>query len=53
VLRDPYVLIVPADSELAARDSAPPLRELSGVPLIGWRSTAATRRPICAAGCPT
>jgi DNA-binding transcriptional LysR family regulator len=39
VLRDPYVLIVPADSELAARDSAPPLRELSGVPLIGWRST--------------
>jgi DNA-binding transcriptional LysR family regulator len=40
VLRDPYVLIVGAGSELAGRDSAPPLRELSGVPLIGWRSTA-------------
>jgi DNA-binding transcriptional LysR family regulator len=39
VLRDPYVLIVGADSELADRESAPPLRELSGVPLIGWRST--------------
>jgi DNA-binding transcriptional LysR family regulator len=39
VLRDPYVLIVAADSELAARDTALPLRELSGVPLIGWRST--------------
>ncbi len=39
VLRDPYVLIVAAGSELAGRDSAPPLRELSGVPLIGWRST--------------
>jgi DNA-binding transcriptional LysR family regulator len=39
VLRDPYVLIVAADSELAARDTALPLRELSGMPLIGWRST--------------
>lgn len=39
VLRDPYVLLVAADSELAARESAPPLRELAGVPLIGWRST--------------
>src|SRR6476620_6650017 len=39
VLRDPYVLIVAADSELAARETALPLRELSGVPLIGWRST--------------
>jgi DNA-binding transcriptional LysR family regulator len=39
VLRDPYVLLVPAGSELAARDAAPPLRELAGVPLIGWRST--------------
>src|SRR5438876_584314 len=37
VLRDPYVLIVPAHSELAQRDSAPPLRELSGVPLVTWR----------------
>ncbi len=39
VLRDPYVLLVPAGSELADRDAAPPLRELTGVPLIGWRST--------------
>ena len=39
VLRDPYVLIVAAGSELTARETAPPLRELSGVPLIGWRST--------------
>ncbi len=39
VLRDPYVLIVAPDSELATRESAPPLRELAGVPLIGWRST--------------
>ena len=37
VLRDPYVLLVPAKSELARRDSAPPLRELSGVPLVTWR----------------
>ena len=39
VLRDPYVLLVPAGSELASRESAPPLRDLAGVPLIGWRST--------------
>src|SRR5712691_768334 len=39
VLRDPYVLLVAVGSELAGRDSAPPLRELAGVPLIGWRST--------------
>lgn len=39
VLRDPYVLLVPVGSELAGRDAAPPLRELAGVPLIGWRST--------------
>ena len=39
MLRDPYVLLVPAGSELSDRDAAPPLRELAGVPLIGWRST--------------
>src|SRR5216683_2216972 len=33
VLRDPYVLIVSQGSELAGRESAPSLRELSGVPL--------------------
>jgi DNA-binding transcriptional LysR family regulator len=38
VLHDPYVLLVAADSELARRDSMPPLRELASVPLIGRRS---------------
>jgi molybdate transport repressor ModE-like protein len=38
LLRDPYVLLVAADSPLAARDQAPPLRELSGLALIGWRT---------------
>jgi DNA-binding transcriptional LysR family regulator len=37
VLRDPYVLLVQAGSELAERDSAPPFRELSGVPIVTWR----------------
>jgi DNA-binding transcriptional LysR family regulator len=37
ILRDPYVLLVPADDELAQRESAPPLRELAGIPLVGWR----------------
>src|ERR687888_200006 len=35
LLRDPYVLVVPADSELAARDTAPPLREIAELELIG------------------
>jgi len=38
LLRDPYVLLVSADSPLAGRDQAPPLRELSGLALIGWRT---------------
>jgi DNA-binding transcriptional LysR family regulator len=38
LLRDPYVLLVAADSPLAERTTAPSLRELSGLPLIGWRS---------------
>jgi DNA-binding transcriptional LysR family regulator len=37
VLRDPYVLLVQAGSELAERESAPPFRELSGVPIVTWR----------------
>lgn len=37
VLRDPYVLLVAADDPLAERESAPPLRELSGLPLVTWR----------------
>ena len=38
ILHDPYVLLVAADSELARRDSMPPLRELARVPLIGRRT---------------
>jgi DNA-binding transcriptional LysR family regulator len=37
VLRDPYVLLVQAGSEWSDRDSAPPFRELSGVPIVTWR----------------
>lgn len=37
LLVDPYVLLVPAGDPLAARDAAPPLRELAGVPLVTWR----------------
>src|ERR1700687_4810189 len=37
VLRDPYVLLVQAGSQLARRKSAPPLRQLSGVPIVTWR----------------
>jgi DNA-binding transcriptional LysR family regulator len=37
VLRDPYVLLVQAGSELAKRESAPSFRELSGVPIVTWR----------------
>jgi DNA-binding transcriptional LysR family regulator len=39
LLRDEYVLLVASDSPLAARDSAPPRRELAGLPLIAWRSS--------------
>jgi DNA-binding transcriptional LysR family regulator len=37
VLRDPYVLLVQAGTELAELESAPPLRELSGIPIVTWR----------------
>src|SRR5689334_23365183 len=37
ILRDPYVLLVPAEDALAQRDTAPPLRELAGLPLVTWR----------------
>ena len=39
ILRDPYVLLVAAKSELAERDGPFPLRSLAGLPLIGWRTT--------------
>ena len=38
LIRDPYVLLVAADSPLAERDAAPSVRELSGLPLIAWRT---------------
>ena len=37
ILRDPYVLVVPKTDPLAQRESAPPLRELAGRPLVTWR----------------
>jgi DNA-binding transcriptional LysR family regulator len=46
VLHDPYVLVVSADSELAVLDSAPPLREVAKLPLIGRRSTNEPERHL-------
>jgi DNA-binding transcriptional LysR family regulator len=37
LMRDPYVLIVPADSPLARRDEPPALEELAELPLVGYR----------------
>ena len=37
LLRDPYVLVVPADSPLARRERPPTLREIVELPLIGNR----------------
>ncbi len=37
LMRDPYVLLVRADSPLAARDRPPTLREIAELPLIGHR----------------
>ena len=37
LLRDPYVLVVPADSELADRGASPSLREVAELDLIGHR----------------
>jgi len=39
LLQDPYVLLVSADSEFASLESAPSLREVAKLPLIGRRST--------------
>jgi molybdate transport repressor ModE-like protein len=38
LLRDPYVLVVPADSPLADRGAAPSLRELAQLDLIGHKN---------------
>jgi len=44
LMRDPYVLLVPADSPLAARERPPSLREILDLPLIGYRSCRTTQR---------
>jgi molybdate transport repressor ModE-like protein len=36
ILRDPYVLIVPADSPLADRSEAPPMRDIAAMDQIGF-----------------
>jgi DNA-binding transcriptional LysR family regulator len=37
LMRDPYVLVLPADSPLATRPKPPSLREVAAMPLIGNR----------------
>lgn len=37
LMRDPYVLVLPADSPLATRSKPPSLREIAAMPLIGNR----------------
>jgi len=44
LLRDPYVLIVPADSPLADRPTPPARREIAALDLIGYRSCRSTQR---------
>ena len=53
LLRDPWLLVVSADSPLADRPTPPPLREIANLDLIGFRQCrsmtqieAALRRPI-------
>jgi DNA-binding transcriptional LysR family regulator len=46
ILQDPYVLLVSARSELAELDSAPPLREVAKLPLIGRRTTDEPERHL-------
>ena len=43
LMRDPHVLLVQADSPLAARDRPPTLRELAELPLISWRNCRITK----------
>jgi DNA-binding transcriptional LysR family regulator len=44
LMRDPYVLVVPAGSALALRDRPPSLRELVEHPLISYRTCRTTQR---------
>src|SRR4051812_17762969 len=55
LMRDPYVLLVPADSPLAGRDRTPSLREILELPLIGFRTcrtSAAVEEELRAGGEP-
>ena len=44
LFRDPYVLVVPAGSPLAARERKPSLREIVDQPLISYRTCRTTQR---------
>ena len=44
LLRDPYVLIVKADSPLAEREAPPSRRDIAALDLIGYRSCRSTAR---------
>src|SRR5581483_11072710 len=44
LMRDPWVLLVPADSELASRQESPSLREVAQLPLIGSRRCRSRHR---------
>jgi len=44
LMRDPYVLLVPAGSELAGRERPPSLKELLDHPLIAYRTCRTTQR---------
>jgi len=46
LLQDPYVLLVDADSDLAKLETAPSLREVGKLPLIGRRSTDEPERHL-------
>jgi DNA-binding transcriptional LysR family regulator len=46
LLQDPYVLLVSAGSELASLESAPSLREVAKLPLVGRRSTDEPERHL-------
>ena len=44
LMRDPYVLVVPADSPLIGREKTPTLREILDLPLISYRTCRTTQR---------
>jgi DNA-binding transcriptional LysR family regulator len=44
LMRDPYVLVAPADAPLAAREKPPTIREILELPLISYRTCRMTSR---------